>query len=71
MGLEHVRHAARHAPGAFFAIGGITAGNVEAVVGAGARRIAVVRAIADATEPRTAAEALSAALRARDGHAVA
>ena len=46
----------------FFAIGGIDASNVDAVVEAGARRIAVVRAIAEAADPRAAAAALRAAI---------
>jgi thiamine-phosphate pyrophosphorylase len=62
VGLELVRFAGAHAPVAFFAIGGIDASNVDAVVEAGARRIAVVRAIADAADPRTAAAALRAAV---------
>jgi len=62
VGLELVRHAAGHAPVPFFAIGGIDAANVAAVVAAGARRIAVLRAIADAGDPRAAAAALGAAL---------
>ena len=62
VGLELVRFAGAHAPVPFFAIGGIDASNVEDVVDAGARRIAVVRAIADAEDPRAAAAALRAAL---------
>ena len=62
VGLDLVRHAAAHAPVPFFAIGGIDAANVAAVVAAGARRIAVVRAIADAADPRAAAAGLRAAL---------
>ena len=62
VGLELVRHAAEHAQVPFFAIGGIDAANVGAVVAAGARRIAVVRAIADAADPRAAAAALRSAL---------
>jgi thiamine-phosphate pyrophosphorylase len=58
VGLELVRHAAAHAPGPFFAIGGIDADNVAAVIAAGARRVAVVRAIADARDPGGAARAL-------------
>jgi thiamine-phosphate pyrophosphorylase len=64
VGLELVRFAAFHAPVPFFAIGGIDAGNVEAVVAAGANRIAVVRAIAEAADPAAAAAALRAALPA-------
>ncbi len=55
VGLELVRYAAEHSRLPFFAIGGIDAGNVEAVVEAGARRVAVVRAIADAADPEQAA----------------
>jgi len=62
VGLELVRFAGAHAPVPFFAIGGIDASNIEDVVDAGARRIAVVRAIADAEDPRAAAAALRAAL---------
>ncbi|HTN23177.1 MAG TPA: thiamine phosphate synthase [Solirubrobacteraceae bacterium] len=62
VGLDLVRHAAAHATVPFFAIGGIDATNVGAVLAAGARRIAVVRAIAAAADPRAAAAALRATL---------
>jgi thiamine-phosphate pyrophosphorylase len=62
VGLELVRFAGAHAPVPFFAIGGIESANVESVVEAGARRIAVVRAIADAADPRAAAARLRAAI---------
>ncbi len=62
VGFELVRYAGAHAPLPFFAIGGIDATNVDAVVDAGARRIAVVRAITEAADPRAAAAALRAAL---------
>jgi thiamine-phosphate pyrophosphorylase len=68
VGLELVRHAAAHAPVPFFAIGGIDSANVAAVVAAGARRIAVVRAIAGAADPRAAAAALRAAIEAELAH---
>lgn len=58
VGLELVRFAAAHAPVPFFAIGGIDASNAAAVLAAGARRIAVVRAIAEAADPRAAAAQL-------------
>jgi thiamine-phosphate pyrophosphorylase len=58
VGLELVEYAAGHARVPFFAIGGIDAANVGAVRRAGARRIAVVRAIADAADPAVAARAL-------------
>jgi thiamine-phosphate pyrophosphorylase len=62
VGLELVRFAGAFAPVPFFAIGGIDAANVDAVVDAGARRIAVVRAIAEAADPRAAAARLRAAI---------
>ncbi|HVR06272.1 MAG TPA: thiamine phosphate synthase [Solirubrobacteraceae bacterium] len=61
-GLALVRYAAAHAALPFFAIGGIHAGNAAAVVDAGARRLAVVRAIAQAADPEQAARELRAQL---------
>jgi thiamine-phosphate pyrophosphorylase len=46
----------------WFAIGGIDAERVHAVLDAGARRIAVVRAIQDAPDPTAAAASLGQAL---------
>ena len=62
VGLELVRFAGAHAPVPFFAIGGIDLANVETIVDAGARRIAVVRAITEAADPLAAAAGLRAAL---------
>jgi thiamine-phosphate pyrophosphorylase len=62
VGTALVNHAARRALVPFFAIGGIDLDNVAEVVSAGARRIAVVRAIVDAPDPRAAARALRAAV---------
>jgi thiamine-phosphate pyrophosphorylase len=62
VGLDYVRHAAAHARAPWFAIGGIDVTNVADVVAAGARRIAVVRAIGDAADPEQAARALRRAL---------
>jgi thiamine-phosphate pyrophosphorylase len=70
VGLDLVREAAAHAPVPFFAIGGIHAGNAGAVVAAGARRIAVVRAIVDADDPAGAVRSLRAVLDARREAAV-
>src|SRR4051812_31386696 len=61
-GLELIRHAAAVATKPFFAIGGIDESNIGEVVGAGATRAVVVRAIRDAADPRAAAAALRAAL---------
>jgi thiamine-phosphate pyrophosphorylase len=62
VGPELVRYAADHARVPWFAIGGIDGTTVEAVVAAGATRIAVVRAIGDARDPEAAARELRAAL---------
>ena len=70
LGLAMVQEAARIAPPSdlaatpWFAIGGITADNLDAVLAAGARRVCVVSAITRADDPRAAAEALSSRLRA-------
>ncbi|MBV9363509.1 MAG: thiamine phosphate synthase [Solirubrobacterales bacterium] len=62
VGLELVRYAARHAPGPFFAIGGISPDDVQAVREAGAERIAVVRALTQAADPPAVARALREAV---------
>ena len=59
VGLGLVRHAAAHVAKPWFAIGGIDAERLPAVVDAGARRIVVVRAIELAGDPRAAAERLT------------
>jgi thiamine-phosphate pyrophosphorylase len=63
-GIDYVRHAAAHAPAGvpWFAIGGIDTGNVREIAAAGARRIVVVRAIAEAPDPEHAARELRAAV---------
>ena len=68
-GLDYVSYAAERSSGRpWFAIGGLHAGNVHEVTDRGARRIVVVRAIADADDPESAARALRAAL---DAHVLA
>jgi len=62
VGLELVRYAAERARAPWFAVGGIDASNVTEVVAAGARRIAVVRAIVDSPDPERAASDLRSAL---------
>ena len=62
VGLELVRYAAAEVRRPWFAIGGIDASNVAHVVAAGARRIAVVRAIVDSPDPERAAAELRIAL---------
>ena len=63
-GLALVREAARLSTVPWFAIGGIDHSTLEEVVAAGATRVAVVRAIAAAPDPRAAARALRSALAA-------
>ncbi len=69
VGLELVAHAAAHATVPFFAIGGMDPALTRQAAAAGATRVAVVRAIADAEDPETAARALRAALEEPRGTA--
>lgn len=64
VGLDYVRQAAAEAPIPWYAIGGIDAGNLAAVLQAGASHVAVVRAITDAPDPAAASQALLAQLGA-------
>jgi len=57
-GLDYVSYAARTVTKPWFAIGGLDAGNVDAVLARGAERIVVVRAITQAADPEAAARAL-------------
>ena len=71
VGPELVRHASANTAKPFFAIGGIDPARAAAVIAAGARRIAVVRAICDARGPgRRRPSELLAAIEARDGAVV-
>ena len=69
-GLDLVRYAAKKAPVAsiqakpWFAIGGISLDNIDDVIEAGARRVCVVRAITQASDPHDAAHGLNSRLRA-------
>ena len=62
IGLDPIRHAAATAATPWFAIGGIDETNVHEVLEAGARRIVVVRAIAEAGDPARATRTLKEAL---------
>jgi thiamine-phosphate pyrophosphorylase len=62
IGVDPLRYAASHVDVPWFAIGGIDADTVGAVVKAGARRIVVVRAVAQADDPEAAARALCSAV---------
>ncbi|MGI3780835.1 MAG: thiamine phosphate synthase [Janthinobacterium lividum] len=69
VGLDLVRHAARVAPVGdvgskpWFAIGGLDADNLDQVIEAGARRVVVVRAVTEASDPEAAARVLKNRLR--------
>ncbi len=65
VGVELIGYAAAHAPVPFFAIGGLDAGNLAQALDAGATRVCVLRAIADADDPEQAARALRARLEPR------
>ncbi len=62
-GLEFVRQACAETTLPLFAIGGINANNIGAVLAAGARRVAVSNAIAKADDPRAIATQLRFALK--------
>ena len=61
-GLEYVKQAAAETTLPAFVIGGVNTSNIDAVVAAGGRRVAVGQAICSADEPRLAAAALRQAL---------
>jgi thiamine-phosphate pyrophosphorylase len=65
IGVGPLSYAASHVDIPWFAIGGIDPATVGAVVKAGARRIVVVRAIADAQDPEATARALRTAVNGR------
>ncbi len=60
--------AARAGDVPWFAIGGIDAGNIDAVLDAGARRVVVVRALTEASDPAAATTELVRALARRPLH---
>jgi thiamine-phosphate pyrophosphorylase len=68
-GLDYVGYAARTVRKPWFAIGGLNAANVGAVVERGASRIVVVRALTEAEDVEAAARELRAALEGRVGAA--
>ena len=65
VGTDLIAYAATRASIPFFAIGGIDGDNVDAVVAAGAERVAVVRAVTLASDPERAARELRAKLDQR------
>jgi thiamine-phosphate pyrophosphorylase len=62
IGVEPIRYAAAHVDVPWFAIGGIDAETIHDVVAAGATRVVVVRAVAQADDPEAAARALRSSL---------
>lgn len=67
-GLDLVRYTASLAPARpWFAIGGIDTANLDEVLDAGARRIVVVRAVTEASDPAAAAAGLAGRIRDRAG----
>jgi thiamine-phosphate pyrophosphorylase len=67
VGLAYVRQAAAESRIPWFAIGGIESSSLTAVLEAGATRVAVVRAITDASDPAAAAAELLTALEQTAG----
>jgi thiamine-phosphate pyrophosphorylase len=61
--VEYVRWAAAHVKIPWFAIGGITPGNLDDVLAAGARRICVVSAILNAPDVRRACQVFAERVR--------
>lgn len=61
-GLDYIRQVARHTSLPAYAIGGITADNVNEVVAAGLHRVAIGQGITQADDPRGAARVISAVL---------
>ncbi len=61
-GLDYVRYAVQNSPVPWFAIGSINADNLGEVMGAGARRVAVVRSIMQAEQPTLITQYLLAQL---------
>jgi thiamine-phosphate pyrophosphorylase len=67
VGVDLVGYAVGHATVPFFAIGGIDAANLGEVAAAGARRVAVVRALTQAADPEAVARALRAGVESEVG----
>ncbi len=65
VGVELICYASTNASVPFFAIGGLHAGNLGQALDAGATRVCVLRAIADAEDPERAARTLRDGLDAQ------
>ena len=71
VGAELVRRVAQNISLPFVAIGGIDLANAPSVIEAGARAIAVVRAVYDADDPASVARQLRQLLESKEGAVVA
>ncbi len=69
VGLALVQYAAKSARRPWFAIGGIDLDTIDEVLEAGATRVAVVRAIAESSQPESAARALCSRIECYSGAA--
>ena len=58
VGFDYIRYALEHAPMPWYAIGGINLDNLPQVLQAGAERVALVRAIMAAPDPKATTQAL-------------
>ena len=67
VGLDPVRHAARHAPTPWFAGGGLDPTSADEVLDAGARRVAVGACVTDAASPAEVVWCLRRLLGAHHG----
>jgi thiamine-phosphate pyrophosphorylase len=67
VGVELAAHAVASSPVPFFAIGGLDGDNLAETLEAGAARVCVLRAIADADDPERAARSLRELLDANPG----
>lgn len=63
VGYGYIQHALKHSQVPWFAIGGIDRTNLELVVEAGAKQVAVVRAIMEAEDPKRETRRLLSILR--------
>ncbi|MBO3745527.1 thiamine phosphate synthase [Streptosporangiaceae bacterium NEAU-GS5] len=63
-GPQLLRHAATLGPRPWFGIGGVDLSNLDEVIAYGVRRVVVVRAITDASDPGAAARAFATRLAA-------
>ncbi len=66
VGLEYVQYAKQHSGVSWFAIGGIDIHNLGTLVEAGARQVAVVRAIMESEDPRKITREILSVLESKE-----